>query len=584
VWPARVNPGINRGYRPEMLRDGKLKEFTAACAFFIYDGDLLPEFAGNSFVAEPSANFVRRNVLTWTNGTPRGVNAYANEKTEFIASTDERFRPVNFATGPDGALYIVDFYRGVLQHRISLTSYLRQQSEERKLANPRHLGRIYRVVPADRPAPRATQMAALANAQWVEKLSSPNGWWRATAQRLLVERRDATVAPLLRRLATSDAATVDGRVRALWTLEGIGALDRATVVGAMGAREPAVRSAAIRLSERFLAEPRREEIIARWLELARDGSAPEVQLQAVLSLGEARDPATDFAAAEIVHANRKNIFLSDALYSGLTDRELTLLNRLIAEKSWSADDAEANKLVSGLTRGVFASREAAAIERLLTLATAEPVGSKRAAALVDGMSSTASLTRRPIVFPKEPPVLAALGKSSMNRTALARIEKVLTWPNKPGAEAAAAPLTTEQQVRFETGKTFFQAICSTCHQLTGRGLDGLAPPLLDSEWVLGPPEQVIRIVLHGVRGPIVVGGRTHTGDMPAFGALEDAQLASILTYVRREWGHTASPIDPGQVKAVREQTKGHADAWSPEELRQAAGTSRRQNREPADAP
>ena len=78
----------------------------------------------------------------------------------------------------------------------------------------------------------------------------------------------------------------------------------------------------------------------------------------------------------------------------------------------------------------------------------------------------------------------------------------------------------------------------------------------------------MRIVLHGVRGPIVVLGRTHTGDMPAFGALDDNQLSSILTYVRREWGHTASPIDPTQLKAVREETKGHADAWSQEELKQ----------------
>jgi mono/diheme cytochrome c family protein len=160
-----------------------------------------------------------------------------------------------------------------------------------------------------------------------------------------------------------------------------------------------------------------------------------------------------------------------------------------------------------------------------------------------------------------------LGQTAANRMALGRIDKVLGWPGKPGAETAVTPLTAEQQARFDNGKMLFQAICATCHQVTGRGLDGLAPPLLDSEWALGPPEQVMRIVLHGVRGPIVVLGRTHTGDMPAFGALDDNQLSSILTYVRREWGHTASPIDPAQLKVVREETKGHADAWSPEELK-----------------
>ena len=189
VFPARVNPGINRGYRPDFLRDGKLKEFTAANSPWVYRGDLLPEFYGDAFVAEPAANFVRRNLLTAENGTIQGRNAY--DQKEFIASTDERFRPVGFSTGPDGALYIVDFYRGVLQHRISLTSYLRKQSEDRKLADPQHLGRIYRVVPLDRPAPRAPAPAALTAAQWVERLSHPNSWWRESAQRLLVERRRA---------------------------------------------------------------------------------------------------------------------------------------------------------------------------------------------------------------------------------------------------------------------------------------------------------------------------------------------------------------------------------------------------------
>src|SRR5690606_8065197 len=134
---------------------GKLKEFTAVCGWWVNGGDLMPEFSGELFVAEPAANFVRRTVLTSENGTIRGRNAYADQQREFIASTDERFRLVSFATGPDGALYIVDLYRGVLQHRISLTSYLRQQSEDRKLVHPQHLGRIYRVVPADKVARRA---------------------------------------------------------------------------------------------------------------------------------------------------------------------------------------------------------------------------------------------------------------------------------------------------------------------------------------------------------------------------------------------------------------------------------------------
>jgi mono/diheme cytochrome c family protein/glucose/arabinose dehydrogenase len=571
VWPARVNPGINRGYKPEMLRDGKLKEFTAACGWWIYRGDMMPELAGNLFVAEPSANFVRRTVLASENGTIRGRNAYADQKQEFIASTDERFRPVSFSTGPDGALYIVDLYRGVLQHRISLTSYLRQQSEDRGLVTPQHLGRIYRVVPADRPARRAANLPALTLAQWVERLADPNSFWRETAKRILVERRDNSVAGAIRTVALKSASAA-GRAQALWTLDGVAALDRPTVIAALADKEPLVRTAAIRLSERFLGQDGREDLITRLLALAKDKSA-EVQLQAVLTLGAVNDMKIDRALAEIARTNPQNTFLRDALFSGLANSELALLEALAADPAWSAEDAEANKILSGLARGVFGSRDLAAVESVFALAgkSVAAGGGKRSVALLDGMLPTVGSSRRPLRFEHQPAGWTDLEKDPTAKTRLARLNDLVVWPGKPGVAALAEvkALTPEQQARFENGKTLFGAVCAACHQITGRGLDGLAPPLLDSEWALGPIERTVRIVLHGVRGPITVLGRVHTGDMPAFGAaLDDQQLASILTYVRREWGHTASPVDPEQVKAIRAASAGHSDAWSPEELNQ----------------
>jgi hypothetical protein len=284
VWPIRVNPGINRGYHPNMLRNGRLKEFTAAGGQWIYRGDLMPEMYGNHFVAEPSANFVRRSVLTYENGTVQGRNAY--DQQEFLASTDERFRPVNFSTGPDGALYVVDLYRGVLQHRISLTSYLRKQSEDRKLDEGLHLGRIYRIVPADRPAPRANQLATLTPAQWAGKLEHPNAFWRETAQRILVAKPEPSLAPAIRKVALQSALPA-GRVQALWTLDGMGALDRTAVVAALENDDPVVRVSGIRLSERFLSGASRDEFVKRLLDLAKSPAA-RVQLQAVLALGRSR--------------------------------------------------------------------------------------------------------------------------------------------------------------------------------------------------------------------------------------------------------------------------------------------------------
>src|SRR5687767_7960077 len=123
--------GVNRAYERDTLRDDfRLAKFTAACGTLIYRDDLLgSNFYGNAFVCEPSANFVRRNILTEKDGIITATNAY--DQDEFLTSTDERFRPVNLCSGSDGAIYVVDMYQGILQHRIYISPYLRQQIESR---------------------------------------------------------------------------------------------------------------------------------------------------------------------------------------------------------------------------------------------------------------------------------------------------------------------------------------------------------------------------------------------------------------------------------------------------------------------
>jgi glucose/arabinose dehydrogenase len=146
VWPVRPNPGTNRAYQTGIDRaDGSLAKFTAVCAPMIYRGDRLPtELYGNAFVAEPAANFVSRIIVSDDGTTLRARKAYEN--AEFLASTDERFRPVYLSNAPDGTLYVVDFYRGIIQDRASTTVYLRDHILARKLDQPVGLGRIYRVV------------------------------------------------------------------------------------------------------------------------------------------------------------------------------------------------------------------------------------------------------------------------------------------------------------------------------------------------------------------------------------------------------------------------------------------------------
>ena len=146
VWPVRPTPATNRAYQFGILRDdGSLARFTAVCAPVVYRGDRLPaDLYGNVFVAEPAANVVSRIVVSDDGTRLRARKAY--EQGEFLASTDERFRPVYLSSAPDGTLYVVDMYRGILEHRLSMTEFLRDQILARKLEQPLGMGRIYRVV------------------------------------------------------------------------------------------------------------------------------------------------------------------------------------------------------------------------------------------------------------------------------------------------------------------------------------------------------------------------------------------------------------------------------------------------------
>ena len=209
VWPVRPNPGTNRAYQFGIDRpDGSLNRFTSVCGPQIYRGDRLPaELYGNMFVAEPAANLVSRIVIEDDGRGLRARKAY--EKGEFLASSDERFRPVWLSNAPDGTFYIVDMYRGVIQQRADITEYLRDHIISRKLEQPNSLGRIYRVVHETTKRDTASAAAQLTGAQLVDRLSHPNGWWRDLAQRTLVERGDKSVVPGLIRLSSAPAAVTN---------------------------------------------------------------------------------------------------------------------------------------------------------------------------------------------------------------------------------------------------------------------------------------------------------------------------------------------------------------------------------------
>ena len=326
VWPVRPNPGTNRAYQAGIDReDGTLNRFTAVCAPLIYRGDRLPaELYGNAFVAEPAANFVSRIVLSDDGTTIRARKAYDN--AEFLASTDERFRPVYISNAPDGTLYVVDMYRGVIQDRASTTIYLRDHILSRKLDAPVGLGRIYRVVHETTKRDTLDPFATATPAQLVEALSHPNGWRRDTAQRLLVERNAKSVRPALVKLAES-ANDPRTRLHALWTLDGLDAIEPATVMKALEDMSPDVRSSAVRIAERWLGTPNHPMTVAV-LKLTGDPHW-SVREQLAASLGVLPPGAREVAAAAMFERHASDPVVVDATLSGLHGRESVVLEKLL---------------------------------------------------------------------------------------------------------------------------------------------------------------------------------------------------------------------------------------------------------------
>jgi mono/diheme cytochrome c family protein len=505
---------------------------------------------------------VKRVTLSEKDGEIKAANAY--EGKEFMTSTDERFRPVNAYTGPDGALYIVDIARGVIQHKGFLTYYLVKNIQDRKLETPFTLGRIYRIVP-DGAKPKLTRLPKETE-RIPAMLTSDNGWVRDTAQRVLVERNDPKVVPDLQKLAATNASPLT-RVQALWTLEGMNALTPGVIATALHDKMDKVRAAAVRMADPVTTLP---ELV----KLANDPSA-EVRLHLAFKLSGNAEPTA--AQALLTLLENGNPIFGEAAASGLSGHEIDYLDTLL--KLPASEDAKLAKsdVLSTLAGCVMKERNAAHVAHLLDLIDGQPAGGTRQVAMLNGMAGKAPGKNaktpkvfRPLKLPAAPAAMAALqaSKDGKIKALVARIDPQIVWSGKPGwVEPVVKPLTASEQALYEEGKTIYSSICIACHQPTGQGMAGLAPPLVDSEWVLGDPDKIIRIVTEGLSGPIDVKGSKWQLEMPGLPIFNDEQVAGILTYIRREWEHTATPVTPAYVTAVRAAIKDHTKPWSVDELR-----------------
>jgi mono/diheme cytochrome c family protein len=252
VWPvvglADVQGGNGR-FRPE---DNTLNHFTATCGQEVYRGDRLPaDMRGDLFFGEPVGRLVRRSKIEVKDGLTYLSNPYP--KAEFLRSSDPNFRVINMNTAPDGTLYMVDMYRGIIQEGnwTKEGSFLRKAILRNGLEKNIGHGRIWRLTHKDfKPGPQPKLYDA-SSAQLVSYLDHPNGWWRDTAQKLLVLRNDASVKPALVKMA-SDNGNYLARMHALWTLEGLNLATPELVREKLKDNNPQVRAAAIRVAESLI--------------------------------------------------------------------------------------------------------------------------------------------------------------------------------------------------------------------------------------------------------------------------------------------------------------------------------------------
>ncbi|MEO6787558.1 MAG: c-type cytochrome [Chthoniobacteraceae bacterium] len=560
-WPSHPTPGVNRGYEAKQLRaDGTLATCTATCGPGVYRGGLFPkEFAGNVFIPEPAGNLVKRVIISEKDAVLTARNAY--EKMDFMTSTDERFRPVNAYTGPDGALYITDMYRGIIQHRGFLTHYLIANILDRKLEEPFDKGRIWRIVP-DGANPQTVKLPD-ESAKIVDFLGHANGVIRDTAQRVLVERKDPAVAPAIAKLAMTSANPL-AKIHALWTLEGMAAITPDVITACLKDRNPKVRATAVRVADRTLAG-----------EVAKIINDPSVDVQIALAFSLSAFPETQDATLALARRCGANPLVREAILSGLRGRELDVLEALIA-KSEKPAPAE---MLGALAQAVMNERRSAHVKKLLAVIAAQPANGSVQIAMLEGAAGKNAPKGAPKVkllyLDSEATEIAQLAKSAnaKARPLVAAVDARVAWPSKPGVPPPPViiPLTPDQQKLFETGRTVYSTLCTACHQPTGTGMDGLAPALVDSDWVLGNADIVPRIVLHGLSGPIKVNGQSWGLEMPPLGpALSDEQIAGVVTYIRREWEHNGSPVSIEAVAKLREKNKTRTKAWTEAELKPAS--------------
>jgi len=333
VYPSGVVLVPDIPYAPPIFRTSKVESrynnagaahlVTGACGLNIYRDTLFgEEFYGNSFVSESVHNLVHRQVMRPTGTTFSSSRAATEQTSEFLASTDTWFRPTVSRTGPDGALWVVDMHRYVIEHPEWIPEEWLAVLDVRA---GNDLGRIYRVVPRESPVRSIPRLDSLSIPELVQVLTSPNGIQRDMAQQWILNQNNPKAVPELEKLLQNQESEL-GRLHALCTLDGLGELRPEILADALKDTSPEIRRHAVRISESFVeSSPWLLDVL---IPLVKDNYPPLLQ-QLAYTLGEWPQNTAGMALAELVLLHGTDPYLLASALSSAVPH----LGNLVASQS-----------------------------------------------------------------------------------------------------------------------------------------------------------------------------------------------------------------------------------------------------------
>lgn len=294
----------------------------------------IPDYPGDLprsiLVCDVVGNLVHRDVLIEEGPSFIAKRSPEEQRKEFFASRDNSCRPIGMELGPDGALYLIDMQRDVIEHPDYIPEKVKQKIN---LRAGEDRGRIYRITPKGGRPPRKPKLSGASVTELVQALSNSNQWWRVTAQRLLFERQDKAAIPQLRQVALTNPEPL-GRLHALWTLQGLHALDEEIVLRGLADQHPGIRENCLLFAETFAQSSTR--IQNRILALAKD-SSPRVRFQTALTIGQFDRPEANGVLLQILRRDFSYRWTRLAVLSSLRRGEDALLRALLTDAEFRSD-------------------------------------------------------------------------------------------------------------------------------------------------------------------------------------------------------------------------------------------------------